>query len=287
MASHIWALDRTQTFDTDVRATWATQFNDGGTLTLGDRSPYGEMSIQATGYNAAMRPNGATYQTELRVEMDVELVGGSMLLGMAMWPFLMGVGGQSVFTINNYEAISGANTPCSIYRATSDNPQFESSPLVYGTAVHTLPVMSGVHTFAFEVINNSAGTGKVFSLYVDGTLAATYETTIYGVSEKFIGGLFIRQFGINILEYREFHRELAAVEFEVQTLVSGSPDAVTSAIVKAFNADTDLVEEQITTNPATGLGSFTNLRSGKSYYLVAYTLDNSYSPEAIGIITVP
>ena len=282
MPSYVWVLDRTQTFDTDVRSTWATEINDWGVITLSDRSAFGEMRASSSGYNSSMRPNGAAYKTEIRIEMDVRVVGGSQYLGVALWP----LSGGSMFTINNYGAISGASVPTSLYRATSSTPQFDSQPIVSGTAVHALPVWDGVHTFALEVFDNPEINGKSYRAYVDGMLSLSRDDSTNPMSEKFIGGVFLRQINVDFLEYREYHRELVAATVDVETVIAGTPDVPTSAVVKAFNVSNDALEAQVTSDGVSGIASFTTLRSGQSYYFVARLMDDSYGPEAFGPVVV-
>ena len=283
MPSYIWVLDRTQTFDTDVRSTWATEINNGGVITLSDRSAFGEMRASSSGYNSSMRPNGATYKTEIRIEMDVRVVGGAQLLGVALWPLS---GGSSMFTINNYGAISGASVPTSLYRVASSAPEFSSPPIVSGTAVHALPVWDGVHTFALEVFDNPEINGKSYRAYVDGMLSLSHDDATNPMSEKFIGGVLLRQIDVDFLEYREYHREPAAATVDVETVIAGTPDVPTSAVVKAFNVSNDALEAQVTSDGVSGIASFTTLRSGQSYYFVARLMDDSYGPEAFGPVVV-
>lgn len=283
MPKYIWTLDKTQTFDTYLGASWADEYNSSGTLTYSDKSVLGMVGVVSSGYNAAAQVKTGTWREEVRVEMDVIINFHSQYMGMALWAY---GGVSSVFTILNYTAVSGLTCPAAIYKSPYA-PQFAYSPSASGVATHTSAIVGGVHTVAFEVINT--GTGKLFKFFLDGTECASWNDDGFAPSIKFRGGLFLRNFGIDILEYREYFREEALEALEVQTVVAGiggSPDAPVSAIVKAFNVDTDLLTQTKTSDPVTGIAVFDGLSSGKSYYFFASLPDNSYNPEALGPIAV-
>lgn len=282
--AYAWVLDRKQTFDTDVRATWADQFNDGGSIALTDKSYAGAMGIVSTGYNASMRPKGATYLADLRIEMDVVINSVSQFFGMVFWPLS---GSKTIFYIHQFNAIVGTDVPTGLYRAENVAPQFAAPDITTQNASFSLPIEGVVRTYAFEVFDNPAISGKTYRAYVDGTLVFSWDDAVYPIYEKFIGGIFVRNIDIDIREYREYHREVSADPLEVETLISGSPEVPTTATVKAFDAASDIVVETVVTDPVTGKATFVNLLPAKSYYFIARLPDDSYGIEGFGPVDIP